>query len=94
MHSHDHAPMRAASGGLPPHDLNTESPLAAPFARAVLLSGLSRSAIYRGAAEGKIVLLKCERSTLVDMASVRAFLAGLPRAELRRRGRARTQTTA
>lgn len=42
--------------------------------------GLSRSGIYRAAAEGKINLIKCGRATLVEAASVRAFLAGLPRA--------------
>jgi hypothetical protein len=58
-------------------------PLAVPLPHAPAITGLSRSAIYRAAAEGKITLLKCGRSTLVDMASVRAFLASLPRAEIR-----------
>lgn len=48
--------------------------------------GLSRSAIYRAAAEGQIKLVKLGRSTLVDAASARAFLANLPAAEVRRRG--------
>jgi hypothetical protein len=94
MHPYVHAQVRAASGGEASHDPGTLQPLTAPLARASLVPGLSRSAIYRAAAEGKIVLLKAGRTTLVDMESVRAFLAGLPRAELRRRGRTRAQTTA
>jgi excisionase family DNA binding protein len=58
-------------------------PLTVPLPQAPAVTGLSRSTIYRAAAEGKITLLKCGRSTLVDMASVRAFLAGLPRASIR-----------
>jgi hypothetical protein len=50
---------------------------------AVAVTGLSRSAIYRLAAEGKIVLRKAGRTTLVDMASARACLADLPRAVVR-----------
>jgi len=50
---------------------------------AVAISGLSRSAIYRAAGEGRIKLVKAGRTTLVDMASVRAFLASLPRAPIR-----------
>jgi hypothetical protein len=57
--------------------------LAAPIVRAMAISGLSRSAIYRAAAAGDIRLLKVGRSTLVDMASVRAFLASLPTASIR-----------
>jgi hypothetical protein len=85
MHPRDHARSRAASGGAPPHDPDTFQPLALPVPKAVQVTGLSRSAIYRAAGDGAIVLLKNGRSTLVDMASVRAFLAGLPRAEIRRR---------
>jgi hypothetical protein len=55
-------------------------PWAQRIAEASSISGLSRSGIYREAANGRIVLLKHGRTTLVDMASLRAFLAGLPRA--------------
>jgi hypothetical protein len=55
-----------------------------PLARAPAETGLSRSAIYRAAAEGKIVLKKLGRTTLVDMASARAFIDSLPKAEIRR----------
>jgi hypothetical protein len=58
-------------------------PLALPLPQAPAVTGLSRSTIYREAAKGNIVLLKVGRSTLVDMASVRAFLAGLPVASIR-----------
>ncbi len=57
--------------------------IALPVAAASAVSGLSRSGIYREAGRGNITLLKCGRSTLVDMASVRAFLAALPRATIR-----------
>jgi len=46
------------------------------------LSGLSRSAIYRAAGEGRIVMRKLGRSVLVDMGSVRAFLDALPPARI------------
>ena len=85
MHPDDYARLHAASGGTPSHDPDTLKPLALPLAKAVQITGLSRSAIDRAAGEGAIVLLKNGRSTLVDMASARAFLAGLPRAEIRRR---------
>lgn len=63
-------------------DLQTR--LAVPLARAPLELGLSRSAIYRAAAEGKIVLRKLGRTTLVDMASARAFIESLPKLQLNR----------
>ncbi len=85
MHPDDYARLRAASGGTPSHDPDTLQPLALPVPKAVQVTGLSRSAIYRAAGEGAIVLLKVGRSTLVDMATARAFLAGLPRAAVRRR---------
>ncbi len=59
------------------------APLMVPLPQAPAATGLSRSAIYRAAGEGKIRLLKNGRSTLVDMASVRAFLASLPDAKVR-----------
>jgi len=58
-------------------------PLALPIMAAVAVSGLSRSAIYREAGNGRIKLLKLGRTTLVDMASLRAFLASLPVAIIR-----------
>jgi hypothetical protein len=61
----------------------TLEPLALPILAAVAVSGLSRSAIYREAGAGRIRLMKLGRSTLVDMASVRAFLACLPAAQIR-----------
>ena len=59
------------------------APLAVPLPQAPTVTGLSRSTIYREAARGNIRLLKAGRSTLVDMASVRAFLASLPTASIR-----------
>jgi hypothetical protein len=57
-------------------------PIALPLAKALAVLGLSRSTLYREAGRGKIALLKIGRSTLVDMASARAFMASLPRAEI------------
>jgi len=51
-----------------------------PLARAPAVFGLSRSTLYRLAAGGRIRLVKVASRTLVDAASVRAFLAGLPSA--------------
>jgi hypothetical protein len=83
MHSHQHAAAKAASGGAPSHDPHILQPLALPMARAVAWSGLSRSTIYRMAAQGRVRLLKCGRSTLVDAASLRAVVAALPPAAVR-----------
>jgi hypothetical protein len=55
-----------------------------PLSQGPAVLGLSRSAIYRAAAEGKIVLKKLGRTTLVDMESARAFIDSLPKAEIRR----------
>ena len=61
----------------------SEEILAAPMLRAVAMSGLSRSEIYRQASAGRIRLVKSGRTTLVDMATVRAYLASLPVVTLR-----------
>ena len=42
--------------------------------------GIHRSSLYRALAEGKIVAVKAGRSILIDGASLRAYLASLPRA--------------
>lgn len=54
-----------------------------PLPRAPAIFGLSRSHLYRLAGEGRIRLVKVASRTLVDAASVRAFLATLPEAKLR-----------
>ena len=58
-------------------------PLALPIQQAQVVTGLSRSGIYREAGRGNIVLIKHGRTTLVWMPSARAFLASLPRASIR-----------
>ena len=45
---------------------------------------VSRSWLYRAAAEGKITLRKLGAITLVDLDSLRAVLADLPEAQIRR----------
>jgi hypothetical protein len=73
---------------LPAFSKSTDSrsdplPEMAPINQATRLAGLSRSSIYREATAGNIRLVKYRRSTLVDMASLRQFLASLPTATLR-----------
>ena len=53
-----------------------------PLPRAPAVFGISRSGLYRLAAEGRIRLVKIGARTLVDAASVRAFLATLPPAQI------------
>jgi excisionase family DNA binding protein len=53
-----------------------------PLPRAPAVFGLSRSGLYRLAAEGRIRMVKIGARTLVDAASVRAFLATLPPAQI------------
>ena len=55
-------------------------PLAVPVPTAVIVSGLSRSELYRRFRTGDVSAVKAGKRTLVLMASLRAFLAGLPRA--------------
>jgi len=57
---------------------NTPAPEMVPLPRAPQVFGLSRSALYRLAADGKIRMVKLATRTLVDAASVRSFLATLP----------------
>lgn len=57
--------------------LSTET-LMIPLPRAPAVSGMSRSSLYRAAADGRIRMVKSGRATLVDAASLRAYLASLP----------------
>lgn len=77
MHPEAFNTVREASGG---H--HAVLPEAVPLPRAPAIFGLSRSALYRLAGEGRIRFVKIGRSTLVDAASVRAFLAALPAAPI------------
>ena len=64
-------------------NLNTAVPEMVPLPRAPGIFGVSRSALYRLAADGRIRMVKMGARTLVDAASVRAFLATLPALEVR-----------
>ena len=55
--------------------------LTATVARTIELTGLSKAGIYRLHHSKQIKLVKIGRSTLVDWASVRGFLATRPVAE-------------
>ena len=57
-----------------------------PIRQVPTICGLSIPSLYREASKGNIVLLKYGRTTLVDMASLREFLARLPRASIRPAG--------
>lgn len=63
----------------------TPSPEMVPLPRAPAIFGLSRSHLYRLAAEGRVRLLKAGARTLVDASTVRAYLASLPEATLKGR---------
>lgn len=55
-------------------------PYALRLKDAITYSGLSRSSIYRKAAEGRLVLMKDGKSTLVLGEPLRALIDELPRA--------------
>ena len=57
--------------------------LAVRLPEATHLSGFSRSELYRRAARGEIIFLKCGTTTLVDLESLRAAVASLPRASIK-----------
>jgi hypothetical protein len=57
--------------------------LAVRLPEASQISGFSRSDLYRRAARGQIVFLKCGASTLVDLASLRRAVASLPPAVIK-----------
>ena len=63
---------------------NSPVPEMIPLPRAPGIFGLSRSNLYRLAADGHIRMVKVASRTLVDAASVRAFLATLPEVQPRR----------
>jgi excisionase family DNA binding protein len=58
-------------------------PITLPLGKAVAASGISRSQFYRCLAKGDIRAVKSGRSVLIDMASLRAYLASLPVAKFR-----------
>lgn len=60
-------------------------PVTMPLPRATGWSGLSRTTLYRLAAAGRIRMVKAGARTLVDCASVRAYLATLPEAAIGKR---------
>lgn len=58
-------------------------PIALPIAETVAVSGLSRSVVYRELAAGNLHAVKQGTRTLVLVASIRSYLAGLPPATFR-----------
>jgi excisionase family DNA binding protein len=71
---------------MPSHTAPRPDPLAVPLRQAPAVTGLSLSTIYRLASDGRLTLLKSGRSTLLCMASARAYLAALPQLPARSRG--------
>lgn len=63
-------------------------PRVLPLKQATIYLGMSRSAVYRAAADGRIRLLKIGRSTVLDVESGDRFLAGLPEAPIGKRSEA------
>ena len=68
----NHAPT-PASGASPRH-----LPIKVPLPQAPGLFGISRSSIYRAAKAGHVKLSKLGTATLVDTASILAYLDSLP----------------
>lgn len=54
--------------------------LAATISESVEISGLSRSAIYRAAKEGKLTLRKNGKRSIILVSELQAFLQSLPSA--------------
>lgn len=73
-----HVDRRALKGGV-----TSIEPLAVSIADAVRMSGLSRSEIYRRAAAGDLEVVKNRGRSLVIVASIKEYIAQLPRAVLR-----------
>jgi predicted DNA-binding transcriptional regulator AlpA len=65
---------------------DTAEPLTVTVPSATARTGLSRSSLYRLAAAGIIHFRKAGRTTLVDWASLKAHVTGLPSADLRTAG--------
>jgi hypothetical protein len=59
------------------------NPIAFPLSRATLVSGLSRSEIYRRLAAGDLRAVKAGKRTLILADSLRAYLDSLPAATFR-----------
>jgi hypothetical protein len=53
-----------------------------PIPAACEWSGLSRSALYRYAGEGRLIFRKAGRTTIVDGASLAALVDSLPAAQI------------
>ena len=59
-------------------------PVLIPMPDAPDLLGLSRSALYRAAGEGRLKILKLGKSSFLDRDSALAFIASLSTASIRR----------
>lgn len=70
----------AANANTPP----AFAPISMSIPDAIAMTGLSRSCIYRAARDRKVIFRKIGRSTIVDAASLAAFVANLPVAQLGR----------
>ena len=57
-------------------------PLAYPLATAIIISGISRSSLYRAIKAGDVQAVKAGRSTLILAESLCAYITGLPPAVL------------
>jgi hypothetical protein len=65
-----------------PSSTTAAEPLAIPFSEAPKRVGLSRSELYRRAAKGEIIVLKCGRRSLIEYSSLKKLIASLPRAKI------------
>lgn len=69
---------------MPPLPINHRvTPALVRMPQAPAVFGISRSALYRAAGEGKIVVKKVGRSSYVETASALAYIDSLPAATIR-----------
>ena len=73
----------AASAPPLPVVVDIAAPILVPLRRATEISGLSKSTLYLHAMQGRLTLKKAGKRTLVDYASLKSLLEGLPTAQLR-----------
>lgn len=65
------------------HDPPAAPVLAVSVSEAVRVSGVGRTSIYEAIGDGRVEAVKCGSKTLVLMESLRAFIASLPRIQVR-----------
>ncbi len=68
---------------IPEPQVPNKLPAYVPLPEVKDVFGISKSAVYRGVAEGRIVMRKLGRSSLIESRSMLEYLASLPTANVR-----------